>query len=43
VLVSACSGHGFKFASALGEVVAQMVLGEAPSVDVSQFGTREFA
>ena len=42
-LVSACSGHGFKFASALGEVVAQMVLGEAPSVDVSQFGARELA
>jgi sarcosine oxidase len=36
-LLSACSGHGFKFASALGEIVAQQVLGQSPAVDISQF------
>jgi sarcosine oxidase len=29
VIVSACSGHGFKFATAIGEIVAQLILGEA--------------
>jgi sarcosine oxidase len=28
LIVSACSGHGFKFATAIGEIVAQMLLGE---------------
>jgi sarcosine oxidase len=37
VLVSACSGHGFKFASAIGEAVAEMSLGESVSADLSQF------
>jgi glycine/D-amino acid oxidase-like deaminating enzyme len=38
LLVSACSGHGFKFATALAEVVADLALdGEAP-FDVSLFG-----
>jgi sarcosine oxidase len=26
VVVSACSGHGFKFASALGEIAADLAL-----------------
>lgn len=37
LIVSACSGHGFKFASAIGEAVADMVLGDSPSVDLSRF------
>ncbi|MEO5817300.1 MAG: N-methyl-L-tryptophan oxidase [Gemmatimonadaceae bacterium] len=37
VLVSACSGHGFKFASAIGEAVAEMSLGESASADLSHF------
>ena len=37
VVGSACSGHGFKFASALGEIAAQMLLGEDLSGDVSLF------
>jgi sarcosine oxidase len=28
LIVSACSGHGFKFATAIGEIVADMILGE---------------
>jgi sarcosine oxidase len=37
ILVSACSGHGFKFASAIGESVAEMTLGESVSADLSHF------
>ncbi len=43
VVISACSGHGFKFASAIGEVAAQLSLGEQPDIDVSHFGASRFA
>jgi glycine/D-amino acid oxidase-like deaminating enzyme len=43
VLGSACSGHGFKFASALGEIAAQMLLEESLSGDVSLFSLGRFA
>jgi len=33
--VSACSGHGFKFASVMGEVVSDLVEGRKTSLDVS--------
>jgi sarcosine oxidase len=36
IVVSACSGHGFKFASAIGEAVAAMAVGET-TVDVAHF------
>ncbi len=36
-LVSACSGHGFKFASAVGELAADLVDGTQPRLDVSAF------
>jgi sarcosine oxidase len=42
VLVSACSGHGFKFASAIGEVAAQLALGESCDVDLSHFRATRF-
>ena len=42
VLVSACSGHGFKFASAIGEVAAQLTLGERCDVDLSHFRANRF-
>ena len=42
VVVSACSGHGFKFASAIGEVAAQLALGDSPTLDVAHFGVRRF-
>jgi sarcosine oxidase len=38
LLASACSGHGFKFASAVGEVLADLVLSGRTDVDVSLFG-----
>jgi hypothetical protein len=37
LLVSACSGHGFKFASAIGEAAAQWTLEGSPRLDLSIF------
>jgi len=37
VLASACSGHGFKFASVLGEILSDMATGAAPAHDISRF------
>lgn len=37
LIVSACSGHGFKFASAIGEAIADMVMGK-PRPDLAPFG-----
>jgi len=38
VLVSSpCSGHGFKFASAIGELHADLLTGAAPRFDLSPF------
>ena len=34
---SACSGHGFKHSAAVGEALAQMVLGEVATVDLRPF------
>ena len=37
VYASACSGHGFKFAPGIGEVLAQLALDGRSAVDVSAF------
>jgi sarcosine oxidase len=42
VLASPCSGHGFKFASALGEVLADLALDAAPSFDLRPFRLARF-
>jgi len=42
-VVSACSGHGFKHAAAIGEAVADAVLGRAPQVDLAPFSWRRIA
>ena len=42
VLASPCSGHGFKFASVIGEVLADLALGEAPESDISRFQIGRF-
>jgi sarcosine oxidase len=42
VLLSACSGHGFKFASAIGEIAAQLAVDAAPALDVSHFSSSRF-
>lgn len=34
---SACSGHGFKFAPAIGDALARLAQGEAPDVDIRSF------
>lgn len=36
-VVSPCSGHGFKFASAIGEVVAAEIAGHDPGFDLAPF------
>lgn len=38
VISSACSGHGFKFSPAVGEIVADLTTDEAPPYDISLFG-----
>jgi sarcosine oxidase len=43
LIVSACSGHGFKFASVLGEVAADLVLERESSFDLTPFSLRRFA
>jgi sarcosine oxidase len=42
VIASPCSGHGFKFASAVGEAVASLAMDERPPVDLSPFLLRRF-
>jgi sarcosine oxidase len=43
LVVSACSGHGFKHSAAMGEAVAQRLLGEEGSIDLTPFALRRFA
>jgi len=42
LVVSACSGHGFKFASAIGEAVADLLMG-LPRPDLAAFGRERLA
>jgi sarcosine oxidase len=42
-LASPCSGHGFKFASALGELLAQRITGEAAALDTPLFSLSRLA
>ena len=42
ILASCCSGHGFKFAPAIGEALACLVLEEDPPIDVSAFKLRSY-
>jgi sarcosine oxidase len=37
LIVSACSGHGFKHSAAIGEAVAQCLTGHQPDIDLSAF------
>ena len=37
LIVSACSGHGFKHSPAIGEAVAQWLTGRQPTIDLSPF------
>jgi sarcosine oxidase len=42
LLVSPCSGHGFKHSAAIGEAVAELVANGASRLDVSRFGIGRF-
>jgi sarcosine oxidase len=37
IVASVCSGHGFKFASVMGELIAGLVQGKTPAFDLSMF------
>ena len=41
-VASPCSGHGFKFASAIGEVLADLVQGRTPAFDLAPFRLARF-
>ena len=43
LIVSPCSGHGFKFAPAIGEVVGQMIVDGRSEFDTSPFRLTRFA
>jgi sarcosine oxidase len=43
IVASPCSGHGFKFSSALGEVLADMATGQRVAFDTSLFSLSRFA
>jgi sarcosine oxidase len=43
ILGSPCSGHGFKFASAIGEVLADFAQDRAPNLDLRLFSLQRFA
>ncbi len=41
-IVSACSGHGFKFASVIGEIVSSLTLEGRTSFDIEEFALKRF-
>jgi len=43
LIVSACSGHGFKHSAALGEAVAELVVTGRSSLDLSPFSLSRFS
>jgi sarcosine oxidase len=42
LIVSPCSGHGFKFATAIGELAATLISGKTPKFDLSLFSPERF-
>jgi len=42
VIASPCSGHGFKFGTVFGEVLADMAGGAKPAFDLSMFSLARF-
>lgn len=43
LIASPCSGHGFKFSSAIGEIAAQLLTGRHPPFDLRLFSLQRFA
>jgi sarcosine oxidase len=42
IVASPCSGHGFKFASVMGEILADLAMGKQPQFDISPFAMSRF-
>jgi sarcosine oxidase len=42
IIASPCSGHGFKFSSAIGKLLCDMALDKQPGFDISVFAIRRF-
>lgn len=42
VVASPCSGHGYKFASVVGEILADLATSQTPPFDLSQFSLGRF-
>ncbi len=42
LVASACSGHGFKFAPAVGEILADLADGSDPKLDIARFRIARF-
>jgi sarcosine oxidase len=42
ILASPCSGHGFKFAPAIAEALADLALDRQPALDLSPFALARF-
>jgi sarcosine oxidase len=43
IFAAAFAGHGFKFAPVLGEILADMLVGETPAFDLSLFSPERFS
>ncbi len=43
VVASPCSGHGFKFAPAIGDILADLATTGATTQDISRFALKRFA
>ncbi|HEY7604375.1 MAG TPA: N-methyl-L-tryptophan oxidase [Gaiellaceae bacterium] len=43
VVAGGGSGHGFKFASVIGEIVAQLARGDSPSLDIGLLSPKRFS
>jgi len=43
IIASPCSGHGYKFASAVGEILADLATSGRSRFDLSMFALRRFA
>ena len=43
VVISACSGHGFKFAPVIGDIAADLVCDGSTARDISPFSAARFA
>lgn len=43
ILASPCSGHGFKFAPAVGEILADLAVGREPGFDLAPFRLDRFS